>query len=244
MIYGVFSDVHSNIEALKVVLDYFKAMKVESYICCGDIVGYGPDPNECVSVVDNLPNLTIVAGNHDIASCGLKDISWFNKYAQQSILWTAGHLTEVNKLILSRYPKIVTGKSFTIVHGTLQSPVDEYMEDEQQMGESLGLFSTQLCFVGHTHIPFVFSKKGGEKKYNSLSGGDRIAILPEYKYIINIGSVGQPRDSDPRACCALYDDEKLSFEFVRLNYDVSKTQEKMKACLLPSFLVERLIKGK
>ena len=244
MLYGIFSDVHSNMEALSVVLEHLEHKRVSSYLCCGDIVGYGPNPNECVEKIRNLKDCLVVMGNHDAASCGLKDTAWFNEYARAAVHWTASVLKEENRDYLCHLPKMITEDNYTIVHGSPRDPIDEYLLEERQFLENLGYFNTQVCFIGHSHLPFLVlsqSSKGGvEIKPLSLRENETMKLLPDSRYIINVGSVGQPRDKDPRACCAVFNLEETEFKFFRLEYDINKTQEKMHGAKLPAFLIERL----
>ena len=251
MLYGVFSDIHSNLEALNIVLDYFKNCNVQSYICCGDIVGYGPYPNECVEKIRTLENLIIVMGNHDAAVCGLKDITWFNDYARKAIIWTEKKLSKENKQYISGLLKMVKVPSsydlvldkkintFTVVHGSPRDPIDEYLLSTDEMYENLSFFDTNICFVGHSHVPFVFDDGLATIDYNGV-----IKLNKNKKYIVNVGSVGQPRDYNPLSCCVLFDTDKNELKFVRLEYDVKKVQEKMQEYNLPQYLIDRLSVGK
>jgi predicted phosphodiesterase len=243
MKYAIFSDVHSNLEALSAVLGYFKKKKANSYICCGDITGYGPNPNECIQEVSSLPGLSIVTGNHDAASCGIKDIEWFNEYARAAILWTENQLTGNNRKYISRLPEKFTVRNMTVVHGSPRSPIDEYLLAVTQTRENMEYFDTQICLVGHSHIPFVFSKNKEDDNFRIITDDKTIKIDPDTKYIINVGSVGQPRDENPLACCVFYDTDIEEIKFYRLEYDIKTTQEKMVSHHLPSYLIERLTYG-
>ncbi len=248
MRYAIFSDVHSNLEALITVFEFFKKQNIDTYICCGDIVGYGPDPNECINLVRVLFRLHIVLGNHDAASCGLKDITWFNEYAKMAIIWTRKVLHEFNRMYIMTLPRILTipENSITIAHGSPREPIDEYLLDKDQFTQNLQYFNTRICFVGHSHIPLIFVHDPLTKSSTFIRPPEKtkIKIEENYRYIINVGSVGQPRDSDPRACCVIYDTKNQEIEFFRLNYDFTKTQEKMYNYRLPSYLIERLTWGK
>jgi len=248
MRYAIFSDVHSNLEALTTVLDFFKKQNVDAYICCGDIIGYGPNPNECIETIRSIFRLNIVLGNHDAASCGLKDTTWFNEYAKMAIIWTRKNLTEPNRMYIITLPRILTipEENITISHGSPREPIDEYLLDKEQFIQNLQYFNTKICFVGHSHVPVIFMYDIFTRISTFIKPveGEKIKIQENYKYIINVGSVGQPRDSDPRACCVIYDTKNEEIEFFRLYYDFTKTQEKMYNCRLPSFLIERLAEGK
>lgn len=240
MRYGIFSDLHANLEATSVVFEELSKRKIENFICLGDIVGYGPNPNECITLIKELNKVYIVAGNHDAGVCGLKDITWFNEYAQKAILWTAKVMTQKNIDYLSNLAKVIVIDNFTIVHGSPRDPLDEYLLTLRQLFENLYYFTTNICFIGHSHIPFIYTKNENSlfltyDKPISLSNADR--------YIINVGSVGQPRDSDPRACYAIYDSDKLEIQFFRTEYAILQTQEKMFRANLPEFLIQRLSRG-
>jgi predicted phosphodiesterase len=248
MRYAIFSDVHSNLEALTTVLNFFKEKNVDECICCGDIVGYGPNPNECIELIRDIFRLNIVIGNHDAACCGLKDITWFNEYAKMAIIWTRKNLSEPNRMYLITLPKILTlpEESITITHGSPREPIDEYLLEKDQFIQNLQYFTTKICFVGHSHVPVVFMHDLFTKvnAFAKPIEGEKIKIQENFKYIINVGSVGQPRDFDPRACCAIYDTKNQEIEFFRLDYDFTKTQEKMYKYRLPFFLIERLAEGR
>jgi predicted phosphodiesterase len=246
MYYGIFSDIHSNLEALTVILNFLESKKVDKYICCGDIVGYGPNPNECVELIRRLDKLYIVAGNHDLASVGLKDIRWFNEDARSAILWTQAQLKDVHKEYIKVLPTIGSADDITYVHGSPREHVDEYLLTVEQMRENCKYFDTKLCIVGHSHVPFCYflGVGGVEKLVVFEEGGGGVVLEERYeKVIVNVGSVGQPRDGDSRAACGIYDSARETISIYRLGYDVSKTQEKMRSCGLPRFLVERLSYG-
>jgi len=246
MYYGIFSDIHSNLEALVVILNFLEGKKVDKYICCGDIVGYGPNPNECMELIRRLDKLHIVAGNHDLASVGLKDIKWFNEDARSAILWTQGQLKDVHKEYIKSLPTIgEVDDIITYVHGSPRKHIDEYLLKAEQMRENCKYFGTQLCIVGHSHVPFCyFAEESGSGRLVTFVGSQGITLGERYeKVIINAGSVGQPRDSDNRAACGIYDSASRTITVYRFGYDISKTQEKMRAVGLPQFLIERLSYG-
>jgi len=203
-------------------------------------VGYGPNPNECVETVRSLYPLWIAVGNYDWAACGLKDITWFNEYSQKSLIWTRRQLTEQNQIYLSELPKMMVHSCFTIVHGSLRDPLGEYIFTHQQYQENAPLLKTTYTFVGHSHIPFVFASSG----VHIFRSSEDLSLERDDKYIINPGSVGQPRDGDPRASCAVIDTTTKWINLYRVEYDVQKTQEKMRAARLPGFLIERLSWGR
>lgn len=236
MKYGILSDIHGNLEALNTCLSYLKD-NVFSYICPGDIVGYGPYPNECVEVIKDLKNVIAVAGNHDLAVVGMKDTEWFNIDARNAINWTRKVLGVKNKEYLQNLKWKFENEKFTVVHGSPRNEIDEYLLDSNAMEENFSYFNTVICFIGHSHIPLLYNKK----KLTLLIEGE--AVKPEEKAIINLGSVGQPRDRNPMASCGIYDNETQEIEIKRLSYNISKTQAAMRKVGLPPFLIERLAYG-
>ncbi|HBU69339.1 MAG TPA: metallophosphoesterase [Elusimicrobia bacterium] len=246
MLFGIFSDIHSNLEALEVVLNFFKSYGVENYILAGDIVGYGPNPNECVNIVKKLPNLTVVTGNHDRAACGMKETAWFNGYASKSIEWTRAKLTQSNQIYLSELPKQAFIGVFCVVHGSPADNLDEYMLTKEQYAANIQFIKKQFTVVGHTHMPLIFTGNhpDGIVPKNAKPGRLYTFDESENNIIFNPGAAGQPRDSDSRASCAVFDTEKLQLEYFRMEYDITTTQEKMRSARLPAFLIERLSWGK
>lgn len=234
---AVFSDIHSNIEALDRVLEKISLENVDGIICCGDIVGYGPEPNECIEKIKRLKDLKIVAGNHDRAVAGLFDVNWFNDNAKTAILWTVSRITEKNKDFLKDLPEKIVEENFTAVHGSPGEPISEYLIKPSDMQENLKFFETQMCFIGHSHYPFVYTN---EKNITKLQENEPIKIVS--KSIINPGSVGQPRDGDNRACFLILEGNEITFH--RVEYDIEKVQNKMREKFLPESLIMRLSYGK
>jgi predicted phosphodiesterase len=241
MHYAVISDVHSNVEALEAVLENVDQRNIEEILFLGDAVGYGPNPNECVELLMRRCKM-LLAGNHDWGVVGLTDIAYFNEYARYAIEWTRGMLTEKNKKILKSFPvkKEIKESNFFLVHSTPKEPEEwHYLLTLWDAEINFQYFDNRFCFLGHSHQPLIIEKlSSGElvtyKEVASIKENDR--------YIINVGSVGQPRDGDPRASYAVIDDGKA--EIVRIPYDVRKVQEKMKKVLLPVPLIERLSVGR
>jgi len=239
MIYGIFSDVHGNLEALNAVLGLLREKNTAHYLYAGDIVGYGPNPNECVDAIRNLSPLSICAGNHDRAACGLKEVTWFNEYARKAIQWTSKVLTQDHQIYLSELSKTVQLPDFTIVHGSPRDPLDEYLLMRDQYEENIPHLKADITVVGHTHVPLIF---GCGPKY-ALKDSAPVLLEPGKRYILNPGSCGQPRDSNNKASCALFDSENRRLELFRLEYDIIKTQEKMRGFKLPAYLIDRLSWG-
>ena len=233
---AILSDIHGNLEALTEALEYIKRCDVDKIYCLGDIVGYGANPNECVAIIrENCKR--VLMGNHDYAAIGLADISYFNEYAKLATLWTRNKLTKRNKDYLDTLPFSHQNDMLIMVHASPTNPVHWYYINSQADALiEMQAFSQRLCFVGHSHVPLVFSESGviQEKK---------IKFDKDKKYIINVGSIGQPRDGDNRSSFVIYDTKTDEIEFIRLAYDIHKTFEKIKKAGLPHFLAERLIKG-
>lgn len=250
MIYGVFSDVHSNYAALNAVLDFLEGLGMGGWICCGDLVGYGPDPNACLDRVRGLKNLSIICGNHDLAVLGRLDIEWFNQYARAAVLWTRPRLSEVNRAFLDSLTARIETPRFTLAHGTPRNPPDEYLLSALQFRDNVPLVKTWPLFVGHSHMPllFRFAERGGgnvdvrflEDKEVSLLRRDGGVMAP---VALNPGSVGQPRDQDNRASCGVYDSAKATFRVIRLSYDIAAVQKKIRTAGLPEYLALRLAYG-
>lgn len=240
MLYAVISDVHANLEALSTVLQDIKKRKIKDILFLGDAVGYGPNPNECLDVLSKRCMLAI-AGNHDRAAIGLANIDYFNKHARESIKWTAATLTKKNIDILNSLPliKVLKNDSILLVHSTPKEPEEwHYLLSLWDAEVNFHYFEQMFCFLGHSHQPFIIERiPSGEL----LTYKDAVKVNEKNRYIINAGSVGQPRDRDPRACYAIINDGKI--EIIRLEYDIEKTQEKMKKAGLPLHLIERLAEG-
>ncbi|HUT85701.1 MAG TPA: metallophosphoesterase family protein [Elusimicrobiales bacterium] len=244
MIYGIFSDVHSNLHALEVVLNYFRKAGVKRYVFCGDIIGYGPKPNECVERISQLKNCCSVMGNHDATALGIADLSKFTGYAAYVIEHTKKILTAKSKYFLINLKQIETREKFTVVHGSCKDPLVEYLNTGEQFLDNLHFFKTQICFTGHTHIPLTFTRKGVQfPEVKLLTNNESIYIEKKSRYVLNPGSVGQPRDGNPCASCAIYDSAKNNFEIIRLDYPFQLTQKEMQKLKFPKFLIQRLEKG-
>ena len=240
MRYAIISDVHANLEALDVVLKDVKKRGIDEILFLGDAVGYGPNPNECVELLKRNCK-TLLAGNHDWAAIGLTDIQYFNEYAKAAILWTQEVLTPDSRELIQTLPltKDLKKENVLLVHSTPKEPEAwHYLLTLWDAEVSFHYFHHRICMIGHSHLPFVIER---------VPSGEMITYKNErrlgknQRYIINAGSVGQPRDKDPRACYAILDDDTL--EFVRLEYAVEKTQKKMHDAGLPLMLIERLSKG-
>jgi predicted phosphodiesterase len=278
MKYGILSDIHANAEALETVLAQLRAENVAGYICLGDIVGYGPDPNECVAAVRALPNLVCIAGNHDLAAVGKYDLQLFNPHAREALSWTVGQLTPEHIKFLVALPLTESRYPLVIVHGALPDPMD-YILSAGEARATFNEFSSPACLIGHTHIaeyyrqsttaqpfgdwPLPDRSKSEEttdktakthlqqdnnggipvEQVSLISGGD-IPLKAGFRYIINPGSIGQPRDANPKAAFGIWDEEANTFAIRRIAYNIRRTQRRMMDAGLPPYLVQRLAVGR
>lgn len=247
MRYLIISDIHSNLTALEAVLAAAKG-KWEQAVCLGDLVGYGPDPNEVIDSVRSLGAVTI-RGNHDKAVTGIDDIQDFNPIARAAALWTREQLRPENREYLKNLPKgTQTVDSFSIVHGSVYDE-DEYIFSPAMALDALKQAPTPVTFFGHTHIQGGFRLKGEEVQVlHAVPDAGRqslnVRIEPGMTYLMNPGSVGQSRDGDARAGFAIADLEHQVVEFWRIPYNVARVQERMKDAGLPEPLILRLAFGR
>ena len=242
MRYGIIADVHSNLEALKSVLDVLKDKGVDEYICAGDIVGYGADPKACMQIVREVCSVT-VAGNHDYGVVELLNLDYFNPEAKKAVLWTKEQLNDEELAYLKNLELMRKGEDFLVVHATPISPQEwSYINSTFTAGKNFEEFEEKVCFVGHSHIPVVFSMDIDEGRCN-YAFDTKIHIADGERYIINVGSVGQPRDRNPLASFAVYDTAASEVEINRVEYDVETAQNKIIDAGLPQGLAFRLSSG-
>jgi predicted phosphodiesterase len=237
----VISDIHANLTALEAVL--LDAGQVEATWCLGDLVGYGPDPNECVERIRSLPNLTCLIGNHDAAALNQIDISSFNPEARRALIWTQNILLPVNYEYLANLPPRIELDSVTLAHGSPRQPIWEYLLDTRAATQNFSHFDTPYCFVGHSHLPVIYQLVNGRTSADLVIPKPKTTINMIPRMIINPGSVGQPRDRDPRAAYAIYDSNELTWENRRVSYDITSVQSRMQQLGLPDRHIERLSAG-
>jgi diadenosine tetraphosphatase ApaH/serine/threonine PP2A family protein phosphatase len=234
----VISDIHANLTALEAVLSAAAGQWDEIW-CLGDLVGYGPRPNECVALLREHPHFSL-SGNHDWAALGKLDSSDFNHEARTAVLWTGDALTEETRAYLDGLPTMAALDAYTLAHGSPRHPLWEYVFDYQTAAENFAYFETAVCLVGHTHMPmFVVEQAAHDLLVQEPQPGQEFALL-QGKFMINPGSVGQPRDEDPRAAYGLLDTKAHTWQFFRVDYDVEETQRQMRQERLPEALVARL----
>ena len=240
MRYAILSDIHGNLDALEAVLEDLQDAAIDTYICLGDIVGYGPQPAECLHLLQRHRAVNI-AGNHDLAVANKTSISSFNLLARTATLWTRNELSSEDLDYLGDLPLVTHVETFEIVHGTLYAPeLFDYVHTSYDANLAMSRMETALCFIGHSHIPVNFF----QRDLISYSFEKKIPVPHDGKVIVNVGSVGQPRDQDPRACFAVYDTEEEMVRIRRTRYDVDLVAEKIQRAGLPAALGERLKLGR
>lgn len=242
MKYAILSDVHGNLEAFQSVVKEIEKESPDRILFLGDIVGYGANPNRSIDLLKKITDIA-VAGNHDHAALGLTDIASFNPYAREAILWTRAHLTPDHIQYLKGLPFSREIEDMTLIHSSPREPEEwHYIFGAGDIEDNFDYFNTQICFIGHTHIPLVIVQdKRGEI---GISRENPITIKKGFRYVINVGSVGQSRDGDNRAAYALCNTAKHSFELKRTAYDIQTAKEKIVREGLPRYLADRLEYGR
>ena len=251
MRYAVLSDIHSNLEALTAVLDSLASKHIDRYLCLGDVVGYGADPAACLARLQAC-GAVIVGGNHDLACIGKLDLEWFNEAAKAAVVWTRDQLSVTDLDDLRRFPLTATEGPFTLVHGTLRHPERfEYLVDVAQAVDTMAACRTLMCLLGHTHLPCLIEYDRRRRRLlrvltrpGELAEADFQDDVEALRYLVNPGSVGQPRDGDPRASLAIIDDQQRRVSIHRVPYDVDTAARKIRAAGLPEFLADRLAGGR
>lgn len=242
MRYAIIADIHGNLEALEAVLKDIQGQAVGKTFCLGDIVGYGADPQECMKRVRAVADL-VVMGNHDAAVSGKLGLQYFNSYARDALVWTSGMVSAADLKYLGELPLMEKVDGFVVVHSSLYRPeVFPYLLTavDAQLCFHLMDKDERVCFIGHSHVPFAFSL---DEKEIGVSREAEVTLEDGTRYIVNVGSVGQPRDRDSRASYAVYDSEAASVETRRIGYDVVAAAEKIRKAGLPELLAERLFEG-
>ena len=242
MKYAIISDVHSNLEAFQAVLEDISKEKVDQVFFLGDIVGYAADPNPCIEILQGLTTI-IVAGNHDWATAGLTKTSSFNPVAKVAIEWTTRKITQSHKEFLKSFPLTQNKNTITLVHATPNQPEKwGYIFSLQETSLSFNYYDHQICFIGHSHRPIAFTED--EKRRISILVNTSFTLSDSHRYIINVGSVGQSRDGDPRAAYGIYNTDDARFTLKRIPYNIERTQKKIMDAGLPPFLASRLASGR
>ena len=245
--YAVISDIHGNLEALEAVLQSMPE-EVRTVYCLGDVIGYGASPNECCDIVREA-GMPTISGNHDLAVTDLEtDLAWFNPVAAAAVEWTREHLSEENARFLYSRPRTMQAEGALFVHGSVRDP-DEYIINMASAQENLEVLKSEfpdvsVCFFGHTHVKTIAPSPN---EVRTVSGDDTLDLSSNGPYLVNPGSVGQPRDGDTFASYVLAEgnDEsgmEVSYRFVE--YDIERAQEKIRAAGLPGMLADRLGAGR
>ncbi len=239
---AVVSDIHSNLAALDAVLA--DAGAVDAVWCLGDVVGYGPEPNECIERLRALDAICIV-GNHDLAAICQADLDEFHAEAAAAARWTGEQLTPANREWLASRPQrvVLPERRATLVHGSPRDPIWEYVTNAYVAARSLACVATPLCLIGHTHLPSSFLARPTGEIEVALRGPGSVARLDEGQLLANPGSVGQPRDGNPDAAYLIYEPEEGVLTWRRTPYPVEVTQRKILAAGLPPRLARRLAAG-
>ncbi|MDZ8117666.1 metallophosphoesterase family protein [Pontiella agarivorans] len=240
MKYAILGDIHANLEALSAVLEDAEQQSVTHYACTGDVVGYNADPKSCLQMIRSL-NCSVVQGNHDYYAACNENMELFTPMAQKSIRWTRKHLSPFERKYLRHLPLIIDIENFTIVHSSLSNPHRwNYIFKRRAADANFRNQFNNVCFFGHTHVPLAFVKGDAIEKgfYETLH------VKPGFQYLINVGSVGQPRDRNPKAAYVIYDLDAQTITIRRVDYDLATTQKKIRAAGLPFRNALRLASGR
>ncbi len=241
MRYAILGDIHGNLEALEAALNVLRPAGIDVYLQVGDIVGYGADPGPCIQKMREIGAL-VVSGNHDWAVVGKLDTSYFNPFAREAVEWTRSILEPADRLYLEQLPLVLEiNDELEVVHATRDQPeLFDYIQTYYDAHRSFEALSTNVCFMGHSHIPISFIK--GEAVTHTLSTS--FQVPKDARALINVGSVGQPRDDNPKTAFAVYDSRTREYALHRVAYDAKRTAEKIRRAGLPDILGERLLFGR
>jgi diadenosine tetraphosphatase ApaH/serine/threonine PP2A family protein phosphatase len=240
MRYVLISDIHGNLEALQATLDLVEAVQPYQLMCLGDVVGYGADPARCLDELGERANL-ILAGNHDLAVADVIPCDEFNPIARQAVEWTRKVLSEEDIELLSNLPLQYIDGDYCFAHASPIEPMKfNYVRTLEDVAAVFSQIGQRFCFVGHTHLPVIVRMCEATGKMEVVRE-TKAPIEDGYRYFVNVGSLGQPRDNNPDACAVLLDEEAETIEFLRVPYDVTSSQEKILSEGLPSYLAERLL---
>ncbi len=245
MKYFIISDIHANYSALDRVLNIIKRKAISKIIILGDLVGYGGEPNQVVSRVRTLKNAMIIRGNHDKVASGVEDGRNFNNSALKAVLWTKRRLTSLNREFLFDLPAgpLMINDEFEVVHGSTTNE-DDYILSDYDAAKAAGLMKRDICFFGHSHLPVIFEIKGNSVEHHiPKKEREEYRLKPGFKYLINPGSVGQPRDRNPMASCVIYDSDCGHLQIYRTAYDIARTTDRINRAELPEILAKRLSRG-
>lgn len=241
MRYAIFGDIHSNVEAFRAVLEAMAGQPFDALLCTGDLVGYGAAPREVVRLVREVAPTVLVGGNHDWATAGRLPLEYFNPYARDAILWTRRVLDRRDIDWLGQHAALTAVGDVTVAHGTIHDPeAFDYLQSAYDAHLSFSQLRTPYAFVGHSHVPVTF-RSGAAVTYVI---GEEIELLDAAQAVMNVGSVGQPRDEDPRAAFGVFDTSQRKLTIHRVEYDVEAAAARIREAGLPSFLGDRLRIGR
>jgi len=242
MLYGIYSDIHGNLEALQAVMSAMDSLGVDRRVCLGDAVGYCANPNECVEIIRDRSDIVIL-GNHDSVALGRESSENFNFYARRAIEWTRENIDKDTVDFLQTLDYVKNDGELCFVHASPRSPADwYYVTSLDDAVDAFSFFKQRICFVGHTHWPVIVVMEAEQsfRICDTLSH----TIEGDQRMLVNVGSVGQPRDRNPQASFCLCDSDSLSVEIVRVPYEMGITQDKMRKHEFPDFLIQRLAEGR
>ena len=240
MRYAILSDIHGNAQALEGVVNAALKCEPHAFLCVGDTVGYGADPHRCLNALKRLKAVHI-AGNHDWAVIGRLDAGYFTEEGKIAIEWTRNHISFEDITYLSSFEISYKNDDLILVHATLHQPsAFHYLNDVEKCQKTFELMDRRLCFIGHTHVPGIFIQKGGKVYYAENAA---VEIDPSCQYIVNVGSVGQPRDKNPLSSYCIYDTHTRMIAIHRVSYDIPSAQNAIISAGLPAKLATRLSTG-
>jgi predicted phosphodiesterase len=243
MRYGILGDIHGNLAALETVLDCLSRESIDQMISVGDIVGYGAAPRACIALVREA-GAAVVMGNHDAACIGRLDMMYFNAYAREAALWTQGVLTAEDRTWLGSLPFARHLDHCSVAHGTLHRPeLFDYIQSPQDADPSLEIMPLPVCFVGHTHVPVTLLRLKDDPHRTAYTIDAEVDLREAHRALVNVGSVGQPRDEDRRTAYAVYDSDEERVWIKRVDYDIDLEASRIRNAGLPSMLADRLYLG-
>ena len=239
---ALISDIHSNLEALTSVIKQIEKLHIDEIYCLGDVIGYGCEPSACLDIIDKVASVKLM-GNHEAVLLGLISTESYTETARISSNWTKSNLSDKDLAIISTFKMTYSTEDMLLVHASPFEPEKwHYILTPGEASLAFDKLNKPLCFYGHTHVPIIFSEVPNDLPHKKTA--HNFDPDEESRYLVNVGSVGQPRDNDPRACFATYDTEFKEVCFYRNEYDISTVQAKMTEAELPDLLIERLAVGR
>lgn len=243
MKYGILGDIHGNLSALEATISLLRDQGVDQFLSMGDVVGYGAAPSDCIEVLREIKAI-VVKGNHDAACTGEIDLMYFNQFAREAVRWTQTVLSDNELEWLSALPLFVDLEDCSAAHGTYTKPeLFDYIQSTSDADPSLDAMNRPVCFVGHTHVPVTLLRLKDDPHRTAYTTDDFIDLRDIHKALVNVGSVGQPRDDDPRAACAIFDTEADTISIKRVEYDIDREAARIRSAGLPAVLADRLYMG-